>query len=73
MRLIVEIEQRLNLYRDFLGKPPSEHGNFSENSYERKAYNVALRRTLRDAFRLLRIVKMMDEEKPIPLTRIKRR
>jgi len=61
MPLISEMEQRLRVYEDFLRNPASVAGNFSEGSYERRAYRVALRRSLQDLDRLLTIVKALRE------------
>jgi len=58
MLSLFDIEQRLKIYREFLHNPP-EMGSFTENSYERRAYRIALYRTLEDAERLLKIVQAL--------------
>lgn len=60
MLSISETEERLKIYKDFLENPP-ENGSFAENSFERRACRVALRRALEDANRLLTIIKTLPD------------
>ena len=74
MDSLTQIEMRLQLYEQFLNNPP-QGSNFSNGSYERRAYKIALWRVLKDARKLLNIAYLREDDdgEPIPLIKVKQR